>query len=209
MARQQAQMSGRDAELARQEAQARARESELAQKQSETRAQELEALRQQSETRIRELDQARLQAEQAAAQNQKLEVQLSELKARQTERGLELTLSNVLFDFDKATLKPGGERSLGVLVDFLKANPTRRLTVEGHTDSLGADSYNLQLSQQRANAVRDWFTQNSIGADRITAQGMGENYPLASNDSEAGRQENRRVQIIITTPEQTAGRASR
>jgi outer membrane protein OmpA-like peptidoglycan-associated protein len=190
-ARQQAQMSSQEAALSRQEALSKAREAEQA--------------RQESETRMREIEQARKQAEDAAARNTRLEEQLMNLKARQTARGLELTLSNVLFDFDKATLKPGAERALNLLVDFLKANPDRRLTIEGHTDSLGAESYNLKLSQERADAVRAWFVQHNIAGERIVAQGMGENYPVASNDSEAGRQENRRVQIIISaSPEQSA-----
>jgi outer membrane protein OmpA-like peptidoglycan-associated protein len=190
----------READAARQQAQ-------LSNQEAANKAREAELLRQQSETRLREIEQARRQADDAAAQNARLEQQLMELKARQTARGLELTLSNVLFDFDKATLKPGAERALNVLVDFLKANPDRRLTVEGHTDSLGAESYNLQLSQERANAVRAWFVQHDIAGERIVAQGMGKNYPVASNDSGAGRQENRRVQIIISSsPEQSAAR---
>jgi outer membrane protein OmpA-like peptidoglycan-associated protein len=197
----------REAEQARRLAEARGREADAARQQAQlsndeavNKAREAEVLRQQSETRMREIELARKQADDAAAQNARLEQQLIELKAGQTARGLELTLSNVLFDFDKATLKPGAERALNVLVDFLKDNPDRRLTIEGHTDSLGADSYNLQLSQERAKAVRNWFVQHNISGERIVAQGMGKNYPVASNDSEAGRQENRRVQIIISTP---------
>lgn len=206
-ARQQALLSGRDAEQAREQALAKAREAEIAQQQAEKRAQELDLLRQQSQARVRELEQAQLRAEQAAAQNKKLEQELSELKARQTERGLELTLSSVLFDFDKATLKPGAERSLAPLVDFLTTDSTRRVTIEGHTDSLGSDAYNRQLSQQRAEAVRDWFAQRGIQPDRMTARGLGEDYPIATNATEAGRQENRRVAIIVANPsEQTAVR---
>lgn len=206
-ARQQALSSSRDVELARQQALATAREAEIAQQQAEARAKELEALRQQSEARMRELEQARTTAEQAAAQNQKLQEQLAQLQARQTERGLELTLSSVLFDFDKATLLSGAERRLAPLVDFLKSNPTRQVTIEGHTDSRGSDAYNRQLSQQRADAVRAWFAQNGINPDRIVARGMGESYPITTNDTEAGRQENRRVAIIIANAvDQSAGR---
>jgi outer membrane protein OmpA-like peptidoglycan-associated protein len=206
-AKRLAEASAREAEILRQQAQMSGQEAQLAQKQAEARARELEAVRQQSEASMREVEQARQQAEAAAAQNKKLEEQLADLKARQTARGLELTLSSVLFDFDKAALKPGAERGLTVLVEFLKANQDRRLVIEGHTDSLGADSYNLQLSQQRADAVRAWFVQRGVSAERIAAQGLGESYPIAANDSESGRQENRRVQIIISAAsERAAGR---
>lgn len=205
LARQQALLSGRDVELARQQALTKAREAETLQQQAEARAKELEALRQQSEARIRELEQARLKAEQAAEQNKKLQEQLSQLKARETERGLELTLSSVLFDFDQATLRPGAERSLAPLVEFLRTNPARQVTIEGHTDNRGSDDYNRRLSQQRADAVRQWFGQHGIAADRIAARGLGKAYPIATNETEAGRQENRRVAIIIANaPERSA-----
>src|SRR5262249_33241473 len=121
--------------------------------------------RQLAEVRAREADQAdlaRVQAEQAhqkeqeaLARTKQLEQRLADLKARQTDRGLELTLSDVLFEFDKANLTPGALRSLAPLVTFLRENPDRTISIEGHTDSL--DAYNQQLSQHRAEAVHDFL----------------------------------------------------
>jgi outer membrane protein OmpA-like peptidoglycan-associated protein len=87
-------------------------------------------------------------------------------------------------------------------VKFLKSNPEQAITIEGYTDSLGSAAYNRDLSARRAEAVRDFLLQNGIDADRITARGLGEGYPVASNETEAGRQQNRRVNIIITNEQQ-------
>ena len=150
-----------------------------------------------------EQEQARArEAEQALARTKQLEQQLADLKARQTDRGLELTLSDVLFEFDKANLTPGALLSLAPLVTFLRENPDQTISIEGHTDSLGSDAYNQQLSQHRAEAVRDFLVQSGISVDRITARGMGKSYPVASNATEAGRQQNRRVEMVISNQEQ-------
>jgi OmpA-OmpF porin, OOP family len=194
------------------------RKIEIARAEAQRNVAEADAhdLRQQAqqlaEVRAREADQAKLarvQAEQARqkeqealARTKQLEQRLADLKARQTDRGLELTLSDVLFEFDKANLTPGALRSLAPLVTFLRENPDRTISIEGHTDSLGSDAYNQQLSQHRAEAVRDFLVQSGISADRITARGMGKSYPVASNATEAGRQQNRRVEMVISNQEQ-------
>ncbi|MGE0684064.1 MAG: OmpA family protein [Candidatus Binatia bacterium] len=140
---------------------------------------------------------ARTRAEQEAARAQQLEQELAELKAKQTERGLVLTLGDVLFEYNKANLKSGTIQNLYQLVTFLKENPDRNLIIEGHTDGLGSDSYNFELSQRRAHAVESFLIQNGVNPARLTTRGYGEAYPVASNDTEAGRQENRRVEIVI------------
>jgi outer membrane protein OmpA-like peptidoglycan-associated protein len=129
-----------------------------------------------------------------------LEQELAALKAqaRETERGPVLTLGDVLFEFNRADLKSGAMQKLYPLVAFLQENPTRSVVIEGHTDNIGSDSYNFELSQRRAEAVRAFLLQNGIRAERITAQGRGESYPVAANDTEAGRQQNRRVEIVIS-----------
>jgi outer membrane protein OmpA-like peptidoglycan-associated protein len=129
-----------------------------------------------------------------------LEQELAALKAqaRETERGPVLTLGDVLFEFNRADLKSGAMQKLYPLVAFLQENPTRSVVIEGHTDNIGSDSYNFELSQRRAEAVRAFLLQNGIRAERITAQGRGESYPVAANDTEAGRQQNRRVGIVIS-----------
>ena len=215
IARAEAQRKTAEAEARdlRQQAQqlagARAREAEQANRVAEQRATEAQIAWAQEQARARQAEQAQAEAEQARqneqsalARTQQLEQQLVDLKARQTERGLELTLSDVLFEFDKATLTPGALRSLAPLVTFLRENLDRTISIEGHTDSLGSDAYNQQLSQHRAEAVRDFLVQSGISADRITARGMGKGYPVASNATEAGRQQNRRVEMVISNQEQ-------
>lgn len=127
---------------------------------------------------------------------------------KQTDRGLVLTLGDVLFEFNKSELKAGALRNLYPLVSFLKQNSSRGVTIEGHTDGIGSESYNLELSQRRAEAVRRFLIENGLRQDRITARGLGEAYPVASNDTDPGRQMNRRVEIVIANETQ-AGRSAK
>ncbi len=138
-------------------------------------------------------------------QAQQLERELAELKTKKTERGYVLTLGDVLFDYNKANLKPGAQQNLYQLVNFLKENPERTVAIEGYTDSTGSDEYNLDLSQRRAQSVQDFLLQNGIGPDRISARGYGEANPVATNSTEAGRLQNRRVEIIISAQARPAG----
>jgi OmpA-OmpF porin, OOP family len=157
------------------------------------------------ESRSREARQAQQQAQVATQQAQiataratQLEQELKALQAKETERGLELTLGDVLFEVNKADLKPGAMRNLYQLVEFLKQNPNRQVSIEGHTDSSGSEAYNFELSQRRAEAIRDFLVSNGISPERITARGYGEAYPIASNDTVAGRQQNRRVAVVVS-----------
>ncbi len=130
-----------------------------------------------------------------------LQTQVSAMNSKQTERGLELTLSeNVLFATNRSDLKPGAVLKLAPLTEFLKLNPTRTVIIEGHTDNRGSDEHNRSLSQARAEAVRQLFVSQGIEGSRIVATGLGEEYPIASNDNEAGRLQNRRVQIVLSQP---------
>lgn len=148
--------------------------------------------------RSREAELARERAVAAAVRAESLEQQLAALRARDTERGLVMILEeDVLFEYNRADLKPGAMRNLYPLMTFLREYPTRTLIIEGHTDSTGSDSYNLDLSQRRAAAVRDFLIINGISSDRVMARGYGESYPVATNDSEAGRLQNRRVEVVI------------
>ncbi len=149
------------------------------------------------ESRTREARQAQQEAQVATRRATQLEQELQELKARETERGLELTLGDVLFEVDKADLKAGTMRNLYTLAEFLKQNPTRNVSIAGHTDSTGAEARNLELSQRRAEAVRDFLIANGVSPDRIAAHGHGKSYPVASNDTAAGRQQNRRVEVVV------------
>ncbi|MEO6725957.1 MAG: OmpA family protein [Blastocatellia bacterium] len=149
-------------------------------------------------------DNARLQAEEAKrerdAAQQRLYFSLSEiLETRREARGLIVNLSDVLFDTGKATLKPGAREKLSKLAGILSAYPgAYQIEIEGHTDSVGSDVSNLNLSRGRAESVRDYLVQNGVKSERvIAARGFGESKPVADNDSPAGRQVNRRVEIII------------
>ena len=133
----------------------------------------------------------------AKAEADKLMKELSELKARQTERGIVLTIGDVLFATGKAELSPDANRSVGKLVEFLKKYPNRNVLIEGHTDSVGRDDYNMALSQRRADSVKDKLVADGVETDRITAVGYGKKYPVAGNDTAAGKAANRRVEVII------------
>jgi len=139
-------------------------------------------------------DDAASSAQQAAS----LEQQLKDLQARQTERGLVLTLGDVLFDTGKARLKPGAYTTIDRLAKALKEVPTRSVVIEGHTDSMGAEDYNQELSEQRALAVQSALMQRGVTGSQISTAGKGEGLPVASNDTAGGRQQNRRVEVIFT-----------
>ena len=126
------------------------------------------------------------------------EMQLKELNARKTERGMVITLGDVLFSINKSQLQSGGIRNMQKLADFLKQYPKQKVMVEGFTDSTGSDSYNQDLSERRANAVRTALIDMGTSSDRITTRGYGETFPVASNDTAVSRQLNRRVEVIIS-----------
>lgn len=127
-----------------------------------------------------------------------LRAQMEALQAEKTERGMVLTLGDVLFDVNKADLKPAGVRTVRRLSDFMLQYEDRRVRVEGYTDSTGAESYNQDLSERRAMAVRDALLAEGIARSRVEVIGYGEAYPVASNETSAGRQQNRRVEIVIS-----------
>jgi len=110
---------------------------------------------------------------------------------------LVLTLGDVLFDTGRAELNPGAARNLDRLVQFLTDHPERRVEIDGYTDSIGTDSYNLDLSQRRADAVRSVLVSRGIDSSRIATRGYGKDYGVASNADSGGRQLNRRVEIVI------------
>jgi outer membrane protein OmpA-like peptidoglycan-associated protein len=141
------------------------------------------------------------EALQARAELESLQQQYAALAAKKTDRGMVMTLGDVLFDTDEATLKPGATEIITRLADFLSRNETTRIRVEGHTDSTGDDAYNTELSRRRAQAVADALMTRSIPGNRVEVIGRGEGFPVATNDTSAGRQQNRRVEIIFSDPE--------
>lgn len=153
---------------------------------AEQRRRELMLTQQTSET-----DEARREAEM-------LRQRMAELQAEQTDRGMVLTLGDVLFDLNKADLKPAGKQTTARLAKFMREYESRRVRVEGYTDSTGSDSYNQQLSERRAESVRDALVNLGIAPRRVETKGYGKQYPVAGNESAAGRQQNRRVEIVIS-----------
>jgi outer membrane protein OmpA-like peptidoglycan-associated protein len=157
-----------------------------------------------------EADRARQAAAQADAQRQQAETEKNQirerlrlqlnaiLETRETARGLIVNINDVLFDFNKYTLKPGAREKMAKVSGILLAYPGLKLQLEGHTDSVGGDDYNLKLSQNRADAVRDFLTQQGVAAANIASVGLGKSDPVASNDNAAGRQQNRRVELVVS-----------
>ncbi len=137
------------------------------------------------------------EAEMARRQAKQVEAELAELKGKQTEHGIVLTLGDVFFETGRATLLPGGLQAIDKLANFLKKNPGKGVLIEGHTDSVGKEEFNMLLSQRRAEAVRNALLERGISAERITTKGYGESYPVASNGTAEGRQLNRRVDVVV------------
>jgi outer membrane protein OmpA-like peptidoglycan-associated protein len=130
-------------------------------------------------------------------QSAQLQAEIDQLKAKQTDRGLVLTLGDVLFDTGRATLNPGASMKLDRLAAFLNEHPDRHVQIEGFTDSVGTDAYNQDLSERRADAVKAALTMRGIDPSRVGTEGYGKAYPVASNSDSGGRQLNRRVEVVI------------
>jgi len=142
-------------------------------------------------------DAALSQRDQANQETARVQAELDALKATPTPRGMVLTLGDVLFDTGRAELKSGASRTLDQLTQFLTEHPDRRVQIDGFTDSVGTDSYNEELSQRRANAVREALISRGIDSSRIGTEGYGKSYPVADNNDSGGRQLNRRVEVVI------------
>lgn len=212
------------AQLAAQQAAAAA---QAAQEQTQQMQQQMQATQQQMQASQQQAQQAQAQAQQAQAQAQQTAAELektrAELAAREAEartlrmeqelarfaatkneqRGIVVTLPGIFFDTGKSTLKAGAKNTLAKIADQLKGNSDVRVAIEGHTDSVGSDDKNMTLSEKRANAVRDYLVTNGVSSERVTAAGKGEADPVASNKTAAGRLQNRRVELVITTASKT------
>jgi len=149
-----------------------------------------------------ETEKARQAAAQAEAEKGQLRAQLlaqlnSILQTRDSARGLIVNMSDVLFDTGSYTLKPGAREKLAKISGILLAHPGLTLQIEGHTDSVGSDEFNQQLSERRADSVRDFLAEQGVPVSSITARGFGKTQPVASNDTPEGRQRNRRVELVV------------
>jgi outer membrane protein OmpA-like peptidoglycan-associated protein len=180
---QPAYLAAQTARLAQLRASAKADDARVAAGQTERDKIQLAA-------RTREVDTA---TEKSAS----LQAEIDALKAKPTDRGLVLTLGDVLFDTGRAELKPGAARNLDQLAQFLTTHPDRRIQIDGFTDSVGTDSYNQDLSQRRADTVKAALIARGIDPSRIGTQGYGKGFPVANNDDSGGRQLNRRVEVVI------------
>ena len=188
---------------------ARTAEAEAAQRRAEAAQGQAEAAQRAAAAERAEAEAARARADAALRRAQQLAAQVDDLQAQLTNRGLVLTLGDVLFDTAQSTLKPGGMRAVDKLVTFMTENPRRTVLVEGFTDSVGSDASNQTLSERRAASVRDALVARGIAPARVRTRGFGEGFPVASNETASGRQENRRVEVVISdesgvVPERTA-----
>jgi outer membrane protein OmpA-like peptidoglycan-associated protein len=157
-----------------------------------------------AEARGREAQRAAEQARTANAQAQTaeeraaaLERELADLKGKKTDRGVVVTLGDVLFDTGKATLKAGAYSTIDRLATVLKEDASRKVLIEGHTDSVGSNEYNQSLSERRAASVQAALFERGVAASQISTVGKGETTPVASNDNVGGRQQNRRVELVF------------
>ncbi len=190
---QKAANQAHDAEAQRAAAQAQVQQANAEAARAQAEAEAARQLRQQAEAERQkaEADRAQLRAE--------LQRQLNIiLETRDTARGLIVNMSDVLFDTGKATLRPGAREKLAKISGIILVHPGLKLEIEGHTDSVGGDEYNQRLSEQRANAVRDYLIHEGIKPDSITAKGFGKTRPVATNATPEGRQRNRRVEMVVS-----------
>lgn len=150
------------------------------------------------EARTAEVDAAQRQTENDQALIAKQKILIDQLNAKQTARGLVITLGDVLFRTNKSDLEAGGLRNVDKLADFLNRYPTYKVLVEGYTDSRGSDEMNQELSERRAYTVRMALLRAGVGNEQVATRGYGEAYPVASNDTSSNRRLNRRVEIVLS-----------
>ncbi len=201
LAQRNAAYSQRQSEAATRSAEAAQRSAQGAQRSAEEAEQRAAMERRAAGDANASAQAARQQALDAEGRALQLEAQFRDMEAKKTERGLVITLGDVLFDTNEAQLRTDGMRNVRKLADFFRQYPQRRVQIEGFTDSIGSDASNQRLSDRRADSVRTALLDMGVGADRITARGYGEAHPIAGNDTAAGRQSNRRVEMVVSDEE--------
>jgi outer membrane protein OmpA-like peptidoglycan-associated protein len=199
-ARAEAQSATAEAQTATQDAQRERQQAEVAKLEADSARQE--AIEQQQKLSA-QADQAREAAALAqrdqAALRQRLVIQFNQiLETRESARGLIVNMSDVLFDTARYTLKPGAREKLAKVSGIILAHPGLKIAIEGYTDNVGGDEYNMKLSDNRANAVRSYLVSQGLNSGIVTAQGFGKTKPVADNGIAAGRQQNRRVEMVVS-----------
>ena len=200
MARVETQSAKSDAEMARVETQSAKSDADMARIDAELAKNAANAANDEASIAKGETNAALDAADAAMRKNESLMMQLADLQAKSTARGVQLTLGDVLFSTGKADLKAGSAAKLDQLVKALASAPDRRILIEGFTDNVGSDASNMTLSQNRANTVSKYLSSHGIPAARISAVGKGEALPVAGNENVGGRQLNRRVEVTIENP---------
>ena len=202
--RQELSLASSEAERARITAEIQAKEALLAKAQAAAKDREAEEARAMAAASAKDAERARMLATASAvdAEGSKAELaqllkELSKMQGQLTERGIVLTVGDVLFATGKANLNASAQGSMNKIALFLQKNPNRNLLVEGHTDSVGSDEFNQVLSEQRAASVKSSLMGHDIASERIVAIGYGKRFPVTSNEPESGRQQNRRVEVVI------------
>ena len=198
--RQQAESDARVAAVANAAAERDRLEAQTARAAAEQERRDAEAARRAAEVQAQ---QAQLTVAQAEREKEALRRQVQEqlnviLETRETARGLIVNVSDVLFDTGSASLKPGAREKLARVAGVIASHPGLRIAVEGHADSVGTADFNQRLSEQRAQAVHDYLVRDGVPQGVVGTAGFGESQPVASNDSSAGRQQNRRVELVVT-----------
>ena len=213
---QPAYMAGQNARLAQLKGAAKADDARVAAGQAErdsivlaARTNQVDSANRAKDAANRASDDAKSARDQATENSARLQAEVDALKAKPTDRGLVLTLGDVLFETGSSTLSSGAGRNMDRLVQFLTDHPERLVQIDGFTDSVGTDSFNQDLSQHRADAVRYQLVSRGISSTRIATQGYGKAFPVASNSESSGRQLNRRVEVVIGSDSGTAIAARR
>ena len=206
-ARAQAEQNAQTAAAQRAEAERAKADADAARAQAEAERQRAEAARAEAEASLRNAEAETARARDAAASSEREKAELRDrlrqqlnviLETRETARGLIVNLSDVLFDTAQATLKPGAREKLAKVSGILVTHPDLKIEIEGHTDSVGSDQYNQALSERRAESVRNYLVAQRIAPQTISTVGFGEGHPVASNATAAGRQQNRRVELVVS-----------
>jgi outer membrane protein OmpA-like peptidoglycan-associated protein len=203
LAMQQAQQAAQEAQLAAQQQAAERAQADAQAAQARAQAAQAKAEAELAEAKAAQAQAAQQSAQQAIEQveqvREKLRAQLNDvLQTRETARGLIVNMSDVLFAFNQYTLKPDAREKLAKVSGILLAYPGLTVQVEGYTDNVGSDQYNLKLSQQRADAVHDYLVSQGVPGTAVSATGYGTSNPVADNSTAAGRGQNRRVQLVVS-----------